>query len=124
MKSMKTIFRKPSRYEVRQTVLRWLLIIFGNAVTAAASSFFIVPGGLVVGGTTGVGIFVEQIWDFEYARVVTVYAANIALFLLGTVLLGKSFFWATLAGTFLYPAFLSLLDAVNAAYVAAHGTTL
>lgn len=124
MKSMKTIFRKPSRYEVRQTVLRWLLIIFGNAVTAAASSFFIVPGGLVVGGTTGVGIFVEQIWDFEYARVVTVYAANIALFLLGTILLGKSFFWATLAGTFLYPAFLSLFDAVNAAYVAAHGTTL
>ena len=82
------------------------------------------PGGLVVGGTTGVGIFVEQIWDFEYARVVTVYAANIALFLLGTVLLGKSFFWATLAGTFLYPAFLSLFDAVNAAYVAAHGSLL
>ena len=124
MKSMKTIFRKPSRYEVKQTVLRWLLIVLGNAVTAAASSFFIVPGGLVVGGTTGVGIFVEQIWDFEYARVVTVYAANIALFLLGTALLGKSFFWATLAGTFLYPAFLSLFDAVNAAYVAAHGTTL
>ena len=39
-------------------------------------------------------------------------------------MLGKSFFWATLAGTFLYPAFLSLFDAVNAAYVAAHGTTL
>ena len=38
MKSMKTIFRKPSRYEVKQTVLRWLLIIFGNAVTAAAGS--------------------------------------------------------------------------------------
>ena len=121
---MKTIIRKPTRYQVKQTVIRWLLVILGNAITAAASSFFIVPGGLVVGGTTGLGIFVEQLWDFEYARVITVYSANIALFILGTVLLGKNFFWATLAGTFLYPAFLSLFDALNAAYVAAHGSIL
>ena len=121
---MKTIIRKPTRYQVKQTVIRWLLVILGNAITAAASSFFIVPGGLVVGGTTGLGIFVEQLWDFEYARVITVYSANIALFILGTVLLGKNFFWATLAGTFLYPAFLSLFDALNAAYVAAHGCIL
>ena len=89
---MKTIIRKPTRYQVKQTVIRWLLVILGNAITAAASSFFIVPGGLVVGGTTGLGIFVEQLWDFEYARVITVYSANIALFILGTVLLGKNFF--------------------------------
>ena len=121
---MKHIFRKPTRYELKQTAVRWLLIVLGNAVTAAASSFFIVPGGLVVGGTTGLGIFVEQLWDFAYARVLTVYAANIALFIVGTILLGKGFFWATLAGTFLYPAFLSLFDALNAAYVAQTGTAV
>ena len=121
---MKRIFRKPSRYELKETICRWLLIVLGNAVTAAASSFFIIPGGLVVGGTTGVGIFVEQFWHYEYARVITVYTLNIALFLVGAVLLGRRFFFATLAGTFLYPAFLSLFDAVNAAYVAAAGETL
>ena len=121
---MKRIIRKPSRYELKQTAFRWLLIVLGNAVTAAASSFFIIPGGLVVGGTTGLGIFVEQLWHYEYARVITVYTANIALFILGAILLGRRFFFATLAGTFLYPAFLSLFDAANAAYVAAVGETL
>ena len=112
---MKKLFHKPTRYELKQIIYRWLLIILGNAIAAAASSFFIVPGDLVMGGTTGLGIFVEQIWDFEYARVITVYTANIALFILGSVLLGRHFFLATLAGTLLYPTFMSLFDAVNRA---------
>ncbi len=121
---MKQLFHKPTRYELKQTIYRWLLILLGNALAAAASSFFIIPGDLVMGGTTGLGIFVEQIWDFEYARVITVYTANIALFILGAVLLGRHFFFATLAGTLLYPTFMSLFDALNAAYIAAAGETV
>ncbi len=122
--------KKPTRRQVLRLVLNSLIIVFGNAVAAAASAFFIAPNKFVMGGTTGLGIFVSNVLtkftDFsetatEWARNIAVYAVNISLFILGAILLGKKLVVTTLAGTLLYPSFLSLFTLVNRAYLDSHG---
>ena len=104
---------KPTKRQVLKFLKYSLIVILGNAIAAAASAFLIIPNGFVMGGTTGVGIFVRNLTHKEWAVTLTVYAANIALFILGACLLGKKFAVATLAGTLLYPSFLSLWQLVN-----------
>lgn len=111
--------KKPTSKQVRIFLLHTLIILFGNACAAAASAFFIIPNDFVMGGTTGVGIFVKNLMDGEneWAVTLTVYIANISLFLVGAFFLGKKFAVTTLAGTLLYPSFLMLFTHLNQLYV-------
>lgn len=111
-------FHKPTKRQVLRFLKYTLIVVLGNAIAASASAFLIIPNGFVMGGTTGVGIFVRNLLGedhpfADWAVNITVYAANIALFILGACLLGKKFAIATLAGTLLYPAFLTLWQFVN-----------
>ncbi len=112
--------QKPTKLQILKFIRYCLIVIAGNAVAASAAAFFIKPNGLVMGGTTGLGILVENLLTnagkagaAKWAGNVTVYAVNIALFILGAVMLGKKFAIATAAGTLLYPSFLSLWQLVN-----------
>ena len=117
---------KPNKKQVKHFLVYVFIIVVGNAITAMGSSLFIIPNGFVMGGTTGIGIFVRNLigedvaWR-EWAVSITVYTANIILFLVGAVLLGKKFAAATLAGTLLYPSFVSLFQIVNDVLVKANG---
>lgn len=114
--------KKPTKTQVGKFVVYCLIIILGNAIAAAASAFFIIPNGLVMGGTTGIGIFIRNLlaesgsvsaeWT-NWIVNITVYTANIVLFVVGAVLLGKKFAAATLAGTLLYPSFMSIYTLIN-----------
>ncbi len=114
--------KKPTKAQVKKFVVYWLIVVFGNALAAAGSAFFIVPNHLVMGGTTGVGIFVRNLlaknasvsaqWT-DWIVNITVYTANIILFAIGAVLLGKKFAAATLAGTLLYPSFMSMYTLIS-----------
>ncbi len=79
-----------------------------------------------MGGTTGIGIFIRNLLggSNEWAVTLTVYVANVCLFILGSFLLGKKFAAATLAGTLLYPSFLSLFTFLNDLYVKANGAPI
>lgn len=105
--------QKPTKRQVLRFIRYALIVICGNALAAASSAFLIIPNDFVMGGTTGVGIFVRNLVGKEWAVTLTVYVANVALFILGAFLLGKKFALATLAGTLLYPAFLTLWQFVN-----------
>lgn len=120
--------KKPTKRQVKSAILYILIVVAGNAIASAGASFFIVPNGFVMGGTTGIGIFIHNLlakhgitgaWT-EWVVNITVYAANIALFILGACLLGKKFALATAAGTVLYPAFMSLFNLLNGLYTEAH----
>ncbi len=116
--------KKPTRRQVTKFLLYVVIIVFGNALASAASSFFIIPNGLTMGGTTGLGIFVRNLiiklhgegtsWE-EWAVSITTYTVNFALFVLGTALLGKKFAASVLAGTVLYPTFLTVFNVAEAA---------
>ncbi len=123
---MKLSIKKPTARQVRHFIVYCLVVAAGNALAAAGSSFFIMPNGFVMGGTTGVGIFVRNLLggSNEWLVSLTVYAANIALFILGAVLLGKKFAVATLAGTLLYPSFVAAFTALNEVIVRANGAPL
>ncbi len=114
--------RKPTKAQVKRFILYCLIIVVGNALAAAGAVFFIEPNELVMGGTTGVGIFVRNLLEKNGAANeeltkwivnITVYTANIILFVIGAVLLGKRFAASTLAGTLLYPSFMSLYKLIS-----------
>lgn len=123
--------KKPTKRQVEKFLLNSLIIVVGNMLASGAASFFIVPNGFVMGGTTGLGIFVRNLME-RYSSVdenitrwavnITVYVANIALYIIGVIILGKKFALATGAGTFLYPTFMSIFDLLNDMYYKAHGS--
>ncbi len=131
-KDKKVHFKKPTKRQVEKFLLNLLFIVVGNAITAAASAFFIVPNNFVMGGTTGLGIFIGNLFQrngvtgpvVDWMVEITVYAANIILFVIGAILLGKKFAVATGAGTFLYPTFMSVFKLANDAYVKAYGAPI
>ena len=110
-------------------LLNSLIIIAGNAITAAGAVLFIIPNGFTMGGTTGIGIFVRNlisesvVWR-EWVVSITVYAVNIALFVVGALILGKKFAASTFAGTLLYPTFVAFFTYINDLYVEANGAPI
>ena len=83
-------------------------VTFGNLVMAAGIVLFILPSGLITGGTTGLGIIMEHLTGLS----IPVFTAffNIMMFLLGLVCLGKSFAATTLISTFLSPVMLAVMQ--------------
>ncbi len=118
---MKIQLKKPTKKQVLKVIKYLLIVIIGNAITAAGSGLFIVPNHFAVGGTTGLGAFVRDLTGKEWLVSVTVYIANILLLIVGGICLGKKFFAATVLGTLLYPSFLSLFTFLNTLYMNAHG---
>ena len=56
-------------------------ILVGNMMYAAAVVLFIVPNGLITGGTTGLALFVNHSLGIPISLFVSVF--NVAMFLLG-----------------------------------------
>lgn len=115
--------KKPTKRQVWHFIRYAMCVIFGNAITAVGSVFFVEANHLTMGGTTGIGIFVRNLLHGGNDWIVstTVYIANISLFIIGTIFLGKKFALATLAGTLLYPSFMRLFESVNVWYMECNG---
>lgn len=97
----------------KRPFIRILSILLGNLIYAVAVVYFILPAGLITGGTTGLAIFMQH--SFGIPINLFVCAFNTAMFVLGAVVLGRAFALTTLVSTFVYPLFLSAVG-VLAAY--------
>lgn len=87
--------------------LKKIAVILGaNLLFSFGSAYFLVPSGMISGGVTGLGLGLYR--GFGIPTDLTVWVGQIALFLLGLWLVGKSFAATTLLGSFAYPAFFSL----------------
>jgi len=87
-----------------------LILVVGNAMYALAIVLFVMPSGLVTGGVTGISIMISKLTGVEVSYFV--FAINIALFIWGSVVLGKHFCVTTAASTVLYPGFLYIFQRV------------
>ena len=97
-------------------ILKTLPVVFlGNVVMAAGTVLFILPAGLITGGTTGLGIIAEFLGDMPISVFTAIF--NVVMFLLGLVCLGKTFAATTLVSTFCYPVILGMLQAVVGDFV-------
>ncbi len=97
------------------TVLSLISVIVGNFLYALTVKLFLLPAGLVTGGTTGIALTVNYLTDFSISTFVLIF--NIVMLILGFFCLGKAFAATTLASTFLYPLSLEFLDRVLGDYM-------
>ena len=93
---------------MKQTAKSLLAVIFGNFLYALTVKLFLVPSGLVTGGTTGMALAANHVFDIPISGFVLAF--NVLMLLVGLLILGKAFAVTTLASTFLYPAFLELCE--------------
>ena len=100
--------------EKRKTLFRLLMIIIGNTIYALAVALFIMPNGLITGGTTGLALFINHITNIPVSAFVAVW--NIVMFIIGAVILGKAFAMKTLLSTFYYPVVLEIIQKIIGNY--------
>lgn len=85
-----------------------LLVLAGNTIYAIAVAAFILPNRLISGGTTGLALLFNHKFGIPITAFVSVF--NVAMFILGALVLGKSFILTTLLSTFYYPLILGILQ--------------
>ena len=85
-----------------------LLIILGNAVYTLGIVLFILPTGLITGGTTGLALLANRFTGVDIPVFVAVF--NVIMFVLGFAILGRKFAMSTLVSTVAYPLLLSLMQ--------------
>ena len=92
-----------------------LAVILGNFICAAGIKLFLEPAGIAASSTTGLAMTVEHYLNIPMSYVV--FVINMLMLVLGLVVLGKKFVITTLASSFLYPAFLEMLDRMIGDYL-------
>ncbi len=85
-----------------------LAVIIGDFIYALGVAFFIEPAGLIMGGSTGISLFLHHTFGLSTSNVVLVI--NTVLFLVGLAVLGKMFALNTLLSTFIFPFELKLTE--------------
>ena len=91
------------------------MVALGNAVMAAAIVLFILPAGLITGGTAGLGIIMQHLTGMSLPVFSAIF--NVTMFLLGLVCLGKTFAATTLVSTVLSPVMLAVMQYIVGDYV-------
>ena len=83
-------------------------VIFGNVFYAFVIKLFLLPGNLMTGGTTGIGLVVKHFTGTSISGFVLVF--NIVMLIVGVIFLGKKFALTTVISSFTYPI---ALEAAN-----------
>ena len=88
------------------------MILLGNAAMALGIVMFILPNGLMTGGTTGLSLIVGHYTSLPISAFVFLF--NAVMFILGLVVLGRAFAMTTLLSTFFYPVALEFFQRIPA----------
>ncbi len=91
-----------------QKVMSIAAIIVGNFLYALAVKLFLLPAGLVTGGTTGMALTVNYLTGIPISGFVLIF--NVIMLALGYAVLGRTFASTTLGSTFLYPLALEIFN--------------
>ena len=91
-----------------KAVIAVFIVILGNILYALAVKLFLIPAGLVTGGTTGIGLAVNYAAGVPVATFVLIF--NVVMLAAGFAVLGKQFALTTIVSTFTYPLALNALD--------------
>lgn len=86
------------------------IIIVGNVLYALTVKLFLLPGNLMTGGTTGIGLMVRRLTGMSLSGFVFIF--NLVMLAVGFMLLGKKFALTTVISSFAYPIALELFDRI------------
>lgn len=106
---MKEEYKKELKSLLDIKKLFWVL--FGNTIYCIGIVAFILPLGLITGGTTGLGLVANHYLGIP----VEIFAAvfNIIMFILAWFVLGSSFALTTMISTFYFPVILGVMQEVT-----------
>lgn len=93
-----------------QSIFHILMILLGNTVYGLGITLFILPTGIITGGTTGLALFFQHMFHVPLGLFVAVF--NIVMFLFGAWILGKTFALTTILSTFYYPVAFQIMNTV------------
>ena len=91
-----------------QILVMLILVVTGNVLYALTVKLFLIPAGLVTGGTTGIALAINQWLGMPISLFVLIF--NVTMLIFGYLLLGKTFAITTIISTFTYPAALELFE--------------
>ena len=88
------------------------LVILGNTIFCIGIVAFILPLGLITGGTTGLGLIANHYFNIP----IEVFAAifNVLMFIIAWCLLGASYAMTTVVSTFYFPIILAAFQKIDA----------
>lgn len=78
------------------------VVVLGNVLYALAVKLFLLPAGFSIGGSTGLALAVSHVTGMSIPSFV--FAFNVAMLLIGLLILGPKFAATTVVSTFVYPA--------------------
>ncbi|MDK2965860.1 MULTISPECIES: YitT family protein [Lacrimispora] len=97
-------------------------VLAGNTVYALAVSLFILPDGLITGGTTGLALVAHAKFGIPVALFIGIF--NIVMFIAGAFVLGKAFALTTMISTFYFPFILGIFEKLLGSTVITHDRML
>lgn len=88
----------------------FLSVILGNAMLAFAICAFVVPNDIMLGGSNGIALAIQQFIPIRLSIISA--TVNIALFLMGLIFMGWEFAATSLLSTIVYPLILAVFESL------------
>ena len=87
------------------------LVLLGNTIFCFGVAAFILPLGLISGGTTGLGLIAEHYFHIPVEVFTAIF--NVLMFGLAWLMLGPAYALTTMVSTFYFPFILAVLNRVK-----------
>ena len=87
------------------------LVLLGNTIFCFGVAAFILPLGLISGGTTGLGLIAEHYFHIPVEVFTAIF--NVLMFGLAWLILGPAYALTTMVSTFYFPFILTVLNRVK-----------
>lgn len=87
-------------------------VLFGNTLYALGVTCFILPSGMITGGTAGLALSFNHFFNIPIP--IFILCLNVVTFTLGAIILGKKFAMTTLVSTFYFPIILGVFSKIPA----------
>ncbi len=94
----------------KNRLFSFLLVITGNILYALTMKLFLLPAGLISCGTTGIALVMEHTLGIGVSTFI--FCFNIAMLVLGWLVLGRQFALTTVFSSLFYPIVLEALDRI------------
>lgn len=108
--SFRTTIIMKNQSKLTRAAAMLALVILGNMLYALAVKLFLLPSGLITGGTTGIALVMNHVAGVPVSLFVLVF--NVVMLAAGYLLLGRTFAVTTVVSTFVYPLSLELFNQV------------
>lgn len=98
---------------MNRLILNYVGVFAGLGIAAFGIVAFVLPSGVMIGSSTGVGRVMNYLFDIPVSY--TVFVFNGILFLAGWIDLGRKFAASIVVSTFAYPLFIRLFESLPVA---------